>query len=224
MSTRNLLVMCEFGGMGMIRDLRFEKKYIKDHRRAVVLISEYHQTMWVWMGNGVTMKTRKQPVKVTEKFTMKGYKIDGEVLGQELSNVVIMDERTIDAGTDAQMMQNHQDFLAMMDSINVVPHGTSTHIVEVQAAGQAQAQPQGQVTAATTLNIKDEALAGIFLISLLHEFPDAFISRTSAGIIQIETSTGENFKFKVDQNIQMIQGTINQNIQNVYAKLLQALK
>ena len=156
----------------------------------------------------------------------KGYKVDGEVLGQDISNVVIMDERTIVAGTDAQMMQNHQDFLAMIDSINVVPYGTSTHIVEVQAAGQAQTQPQipsqGQVT--TTLNIKNEALTGIFLISILHEFPDAFISRTSAGIIQIETSTGENFKFKVDQNIQMIQGTINQNIQNLYAQLLQALK
>ncbi len=220
----NLMVMCEFGGMGMIRDLRFEQKYIKDHRRAVVLISEYHQTMWVWMGNSVTMKTRKQPDKVTEKFTTKGYKVDGEVLGQNIGNIIIMDERTIDAGTDAEMMQNHQNFLAMMDSINVIPHSTSTHIVEFQEAGQAQAQPQGQVSTTTTLNIKDEALAGIFLISILHEFPDAFISRTSAGIVQIETSTGENFKFKVDQNIQMIQGTINQNIQNLYAQLIQVLK
>ena len=37
----NLIVMCEFGGMGMIRDLRFEKNYIRDHRRAVVLVISF---------------------------------------------------------------------------------------------------------------------------------------------------------------------------------------
>jgi DNA polymerase IIIc chi subunit len=225
----NLCVMCEFGGMGMIRDLRFETKYLRDQRRAMVVISEYHNIMWVWLGMEVTMKTRKQADSVSEKFKTKGYEIDGEVLGQNINNIIIMDARTMAAGNDPEMQQNYDQLLATLDSLNYVPHGSSNHIVEIQGAAQpfvqtAQAQPQvqAQVPIATTMNLSSEALAGAFLISFLHEYNDIFVSRSSNGVIQIESSTGENFKFKVEQaEIHMLEGFVNEKIQNLYSQLSQ---
>ncbi|MHA1299244.1 MAG: hypothetical protein ACTSO9_07415 [Candidatus Helarchaeota archaeon] len=218
----NLMVMCEFGGMGIIRDVRFEKKYIRDNRRAIVLISEFHRTMWVWLGMEVNMKTRKQAEKVTEKFKIKGYKIDGEIMGQNFNNVIIMDARTMAAGKDPQMQQNYDQFLAMIDALNVVPHGTSTHIVETQESGQGQTETQAQILGATTYDPKNEGLAGILLISLLHQYPDVFVSRSATGVIQVETSTGEIFKFKVEQlEIHMIEGYVNEKIQNLYSQFSQ---
>ncbi|MHA1380022.1 MAG: hypothetical protein ACTSRG_16750 [Candidatus Helarchaeota archaeon] len=220
----NLMVMCEFGGMGIVRDLRFEKKYLRDNRRAIILLSEPHKTMWIWLGMEVNMKTRKQAGKVAEKFQTKGYKIDGEILGQDINNIVIMDARTMASGKDPQMQQNYEQFLATIDSLNLVPYGTSTHIVELQSATQSQPQQQGQISSGTTFDPKNEALGGIFLMAFLHQYPDVFVSRATGGIIQIETSTGENFKFKVEQNeIHMLEGFVNENIQNLYSQFSQNL-
>lgn len=227
----NLMVMAEFGAQGFVRDVRFDKNYLKDHRRAVILISEPDQTMWVWIGMETPINAKKQVSTITEKFKSKGYNIDGEVLGLNCNNIIIIDERILTSGNDPQMQQNYQQLLRTLDSLSLVPHGTSVRIVEVQEGTQVQEGEQvlqeslEEISVGSTLNSKDEALGGIFLMCLLHQYPDAFISRSNTGIIQFESSMGENFKFKVNQfKIQMLEGAVNEEIQNLYSQLIQNFK
>ena len=206
------MAMIEVGGLGMIRNIWFKKKNIQDARRATILISNYHAIMWVWIGMNVTSNTKKAVTAKAEEIKIGGYQLEGETLGGNIQQVIILDEYSMKSAGNQETAQHHQQLLATLDSLQINPHGTSNYIVEVNAPGPQVSQA---VPTATGRDPRNDSLVGIMLISLLEEYPESFVSRKTDGSVQIETASGEtisfnfvNFQLQVQSNSKPIPNTV----------------
>lgn len=212
----NFMVMLEVGGMGMIRKLGWKERFLKDHNRATLVVSDYHRTIWIWEGSNVTSNTRKQAPKVAQKIMTSGYSLAGETLGMTCENVILMDEAimtTSEAQDSQEMNAAYQQLLQLYQTLQVVPHGTSEHIVvPAEATSAAPAGPDP----------RNDNLAGIMLVSILREYPESFVCRTADGTIQVETGAGpkfnyrfENFQLQLLTNSQQIPSSVMQHFQTL---------
>ncbi len=205
-------ILLEVGGMGMIREILFKQNYIQDPRRATILVDEVNGVLWVWIGTDVSMKTRKAIIPVAENIRGTGYesKTDGHLVGQNCSQMIILDQREL---SDPTMQQNHQ---VALNLFNLAYTEDGRFVVQFQAAG----------AAAKLEDPRNTAVAGILIASILEDSPEIFVGRTSQGIYSIETSQG-TVKFQIkDGNVQLVQGSVglNDKIQKAFQQNITALK
>ena len=207
-------ILLEVGGMGMIREILFKQNYIQDTRRATILVDEVNGVLWVWLGSEVNLKTRKQVVPVAENLLGSGYqaKMDGHLVGQNCSQIIIIDQRELG---DPSVQERHQKALSLFnmsfveDGRFVVQFQVSEGMVPVQA-----------------VDPRSNALAGILIASILEDTPEFFIGKSSTGIYSIETPQG-TIKFQIKGgNVQLVQGSIglNNQIQKAFQENIKALK
>ena len=190
--TPNLIAMVEVGGLGMIRNLWFKKKNLQDPRRASLLISDYHGIIWAWVGINVSAKTKGQvPIKA-EEILSSGYKLENETLGLNCRQIITIDEYSMRSMGNQDHQQQYDQLMATIDSLDMVPYGTSNYIMEIKGG----AAPATATAAPTTgRDPRNDSLVGIMLICLLEAYPESFVSRKSDGTIQLETGTGENISY-----------------------------
>ena len=205
-------MLLEVGGMGMIREILFKQNYLQDPRRAAILVDEVNGVLWVWLGTDVNMKTRKAIIPVAEGLLGAGYqaKADGHHVGQNCSQMVVLDQRQL---SDPTIQQNHQ---VALNLFNMSYLEDGRFVVQFQAAGAApkMADP------------KNIAVAGIMIASILDDSPEVFVGKTSQGVYSVETSAG-TVKFQIkDGNVQLVQGSIglSDKIQRAFQQNIQALQ
>ncbi|MHA1321774.1 MAG: hypothetical protein ACTSRL_03170 [Candidatus Helarchaeota archaeon] len=208
-------ILLEVGGMGMIREIMFKQNYIQDPRRATILVDEINGVLWVWLGGDVNMKTRKAIMPVAEKILAeRGYKAktDGHHVGQNVSQIIIIDQKNLG---DPGVQQRHQTALNLF---NMPYLEDGRFVVQFQTGAQAAVPAGGDPHSV--------ALAGILIASILNESPEIFVGRTSQGIYTIETSQG-NIKFQIkDKTVQLMPGSIglNDNVQRIFQDTIRILK
>ncbi|MHA1277259.1 MAG: hypothetical protein ACTSQI_02720 [Candidatus Helarchaeota archaeon] len=208
-------MLLEVGGMGMIREILFKQNYIQDPRRATILLDEINGIIWVWLGSTVNIKTRKAIIPVAERIVGSGYqaKIDGHLVGQNCSQVIVIDQRNL---ADPGVQERHQKALSLFN-MNYLEDGR--FVVQFDASvGMAMQQPTG--------GPRDKALAGILIASILEVNPEVFVGKSSLGIYSIETPEG-TIKFQInDGNVQLVQGSIglNDQIQRAFQTNVKALQ
>ncbi|MHA1145363.1 MAG: hypothetical protein ACTSRW_11545 [Candidatus Helarchaeota archaeon] len=197
----NHMILLDVGGMGMLRKLvwRNRERYIRDVNRAVFLISDYHQAIWLWEGSNISAKTRVQAPRAAEKIMAQGYKLEGEVIGTNCKQVIVIDQAIMGGNSpDAQKMQAaYQQLFQIIQSLEVVPHENSDYIVTPTSTAAASAGTQEEKQ-----DPRNENLAGILLSCILQQYKEAFVARTNQGVYQVETSAGAKFNF-VFQNFQL---------------------
>ncbi|MHA1785700.1 MAG: hypothetical protein ACTSX4_03440 [Candidatus Helarchaeota archaeon] len=216
---QNLMAMVEAGGLGMLRNLWFKKKNMQDSRRATILISDYHGIIWIWIGMNVSSNTKKQVVIKAEEIMNNGYSIEGTKLGLNCRQMIKIDEYSMKAQDNQENLQNYQQLLTTLDSLELNPYGTSNYIMEVKTSGE---QVVPQATTSTGRDPRNDSLVGIMLICLLEEFPEAFISRKKDGTVQMEISSGEtiiynydDFKLQIQPNSKQIPSNVLERFKNL---------
>jgi len=205
------MMMLEVGGMGFAREIRFNLAFIKDSRRAVVMIDESNNVFWVWLGNLVNEQTRKQIQGVLDKLRQNGHETEGQKVGLNCQQTVVIDERNL---SDPVVAQNYQQLLSIF-SHSIVEAGK--FLVDVQAGAQAPMFDK--------INPRDKAIAGIFIASVLEEYPEMLIGRTSKGEYALETDR-PLIKFKVVNGaVQLMPESINltDKMKKVFAELFNFL-
>ncbi|MHA1270364.1 MAG: hypothetical protein ACTSPY_11295 [Candidatus Helarchaeota archaeon] len=204
-------IMLEFGGFGMIREIKFKMNYVKDRRRATIIIDELNNVLWVWLGHDITQKTRNQLNSVIERIRSEGHESEGVKLGLTCQSVVVIDQRNIN---DPAMAQNYQKLLSIFQ---LPMEEKGKFIIDIQAGGQAPI-----VSGVTP---KDRAIAGLLISSILEEFPALFIGKNAKNEYSIE---GDQplFRFKVvNGSIQLLPGSQNLSgkVQRIFGELFNLL-
>ncbi|MBD3228713.1 MAG: hypothetical protein GF329_11060 [Candidatus Lokiarchaeota archaeon] len=206
------LIMIEFGGFGMLREIKFKEKYVKDPRRASIVIDEMNNVFWVWMGHTITHKTRNQLDPVLEKL-QEGYETKDKnvIVGKSCQKSIIIDQRKLD---DPTMNKNYQKLLSLFQ-YPIKEKGK--FLVEIEASGQ------GPIISSFTT--QDRAIAGVMIASILEEYPTIFIGKNSKNEYSIEADE-PLFKFKVvNGQVQLLPGSQNLStkIQNIFRELYNEL-
>lgn len=194
--TSNLIAMVEAGGLGMLRNIWFKKKNLQDSRRATILISDYHGIIWVWIGMNCTAQTKKQVVVKAEEIINNGYDLEGVTLGLNCRQLITLDEYSMKAQDNQETSKLYDQLLATIDSLEIIPYGTSNYIMEIKTpSGQAAPQAASQAAPSSGRDPRNDSLVGILLICLLEEYPESFVSRKSNGTVQLETASGETISY-----------------------------
>ncbi|MHA1229328.1 MAG: hypothetical protein ACTSRP_07875 [Candidatus Helarchaeota archaeon] len=206
------MIMLEFGGFGMIRETKFKRDYVRDRRRATIVIDELNNVFWVWLGHDITQKTRNQLNSVIEKLRINGHVSEGIKLGLNCQGTIIIDQKNL---SDPVVAENYQKLLSLFD-LPAQPKGK--YIMEIQASSTA-----AQVLGFTP---KDRAIAGLLIASILEEYPALFIGKNAKNEYAIE---GDEplLRFKiVNGRVQLLPGSKNltDKIQRVFSELYNYLK
>lgn len=206
------LLMIEFGGFGMLREIKFKEKYVKDPRRASIIIDELNNVFWVWMGHTITHKTRNQLDSVLEKLK-EGYETkDGNVkIGATCQRSIIIDQRKLDDPTI------HENYQKMLSLFRYPLQEKGKFLIEVEATGQG--------TVVSTFSSRDHAIAGMLIASIMEEYSTIFVGKNSKNEYSIEVDQ-PLFKFKVvNGRVELLPGSNNlsQKIQDTFGKLYNEL-
>ncbi|MHA1311001.1 MAG: hypothetical protein ACTSQO_08735 [Candidatus Helarchaeota archaeon] len=205
------LIMLEFGGFGMIREIKFKLNYIKDRRRAAIIIDELNNVFWVWLGSDITQKTRNQLNSVIDKLRANGHESEGIKVGLRCQNAIIIDQRHLN---DPEMAQKYQK----LQSLFTMPiKEKGKYLVEITSGTQ--------TTILQQFTVRDKAIAGMLIVSLLDEFPALFIGKNAKNEYAIE---GDQplLRFKViNGSVQLLPGSINlsEKVQKTFSELFSLL-
>ena len=61
---------------------------------AVIVLDEYHDTCWVWVGRNVAMPTRMHALRMSKSVQKSGHKVGTTTIGMALSNIVEINEKS----------------------------------------------------------------------------------------------------------------------------------
>lgn len=79
---------------------------------ALIVLDEYNDTCWVWIGRNVKMPTRMHAVRIARGIQKSGHQIGVTTIGLAASNFVEMMEKDY---TDSQVAENIAAFKAALD-------------------------------------------------------------------------------------------------------------
>ena len=74
---------------------------------AIIVLDEYNDTCWVWIGRNVNMPTRMRSLRMSKSVQKSGYSVGATTIGRSVSNLVELMEK--DEG-DAEVATNIANF------------------------------------------------------------------------------------------------------------------
>jgi hypothetical protein len=203
--------MLEFGGMGMIREIKFKIDYANDSRRAAIVVDELNNVLWVWYGNMVRPKVKNQLDSVIEKIRA-GYKTKDNIeVGKNCQTTVIIDQKNLE---DPVVAENYQKLLSIF---NYPMQEVGKYVMDVNVPQQSQAPMMDMGTASP----RDQAIAGMLIASIIEKHPEVMIGKNARGEYIIESDRKLlNFKV-VNGTVQLLPGSPNlpEDITRIFTEL-----
>jgi hypothetical protein len=79
---------------------------------ALIVLDEYNDTCWIWIGRSVNMPTRMHALRMARGFQKSGHKVGGTTIGLASSRFVEMMEKD---DTDPDVAKNIAEFRAVLE-------------------------------------------------------------------------------------------------------------
>jgi hypothetical protein len=78
---------------GEIKAVKFDPNLVTSDN-AVIVLDEYNDTCWVWIGRNVSMPTRMHAIRMGKSVQKSGHKVGNTTVGMALSRIVEMNEKS----------------------------------------------------------------------------------------------------------------------------------
>jgi len=95
---------------GEIKAVKFDPNLVTSEH-AVIVLDEYNDTCWVWIGRNVGMPTRMHAIRMGKSAQKSGHKVKNTTVGMALSRIVEMNEKSDTDPDIAAAISNFRDAL-----------------------------------------------------------------------------------------------------------------
>lgn len=93
---------------GEIKAVKFDPNLVTSDD-AVIVLDEYNDTCWVWIGRNVAMPTRMHAIRMGKSIQKSGHKVGNTTVGMAMSRVVEMNEKNDSDPEVAASMSNFRN-------------------------------------------------------------------------------------------------------------------
>ncbi len=102
----------------MLQDDNGELNHVKldvslvNSDNAIIVLDEYNDTCWVWIGRNVNMPTRMHALRMSKSVQKAGHSVGATTIGRSLSNLVEMMEKDDSDANVATNIASFRDFIS----------------------------------------------------------------------------------------------------------------
>ncbi len=104
-----LLMLCD--DAGEMRPVKPDPDLVNNNT-AVIVLDEYDDTCWVWIGRNVSMPTKMHAIRMARSVQKSGYKIKNTTIGMALSKTIELIEKD---ESDPEVASNISAFRALLN-------------------------------------------------------------------------------------------------------------
>ncbi len=135
---------------GEMRPVKLDPDLVNSNN-ALVVLDEYDDTCWVWIGRDVSMPTRMHALRMAKSVQKSGYKIKSTTIGMSTSKVIELIEKD---ESDPEVASNISAFKALLNRVWRFEDEVLA-FDEAQAAQYAAEAPPIRKTAVSTPHVTE---------------------------------------------------------------------